>query len=128
MRLLLALLVFIATPALAADWGHYENARHGYPIHTPPAFGGQGESDNGDGQVFSTSTALLRVYGSNLLDGDFEASVKQNQKQAEAEGWALTYQVSTPTAASYSGKKGGHILYVRMIALCHGTQAATFDF
>jgi hypothetical protein len=38
----------------------------------------------------------------------------------------ITYQVSTPQAASWSGKRGARILYARMIALCGGTQFGSF--
>ena len=127
MRLLLALLLLIPLPAFAADWGHYTNTRFGYAVDVPPRFVAQGESDNGDGQVFKTPTAVLTVFGGNVMETDFEAEVAQREQFAKDEGWAITYQVSSPQKASWSGKRGGRILYGRMIALCGGQQFASFE-
>jgi len=121
------LALLLALPAAAADWGRYENARYGYGIDVPPGFAGQGESDNGDGQVFSTPTAKLTVYGANVVTGDFEDEVRQSQKYITDDGWTLTYQVSTPNKASYSGVLGARVIYVRMIALCASAQFAAFS-
>ena len=123
MRALIAVLVLLfCAPALAADWGHYVNVRYGFATDIPPGFVGQGESDNSDGQIFTTPTAELRVFGANILAPDFEAEVREREAADTAAGWALTYKVSTPTAASWSGRQGSRILYVRAIALCEGTQ------
>lgn len=126
MRLVLALLLLLAAPAMAADWGHYTNVRFGYAIDVPPGFAAQGESDNSDGEVFRAPTATLTVFGGNILDGDFESEVRTRQAFATGDGWAITYQVSTPQKASFSGRKGARILYARMVALCGGTAFAMF--
>ena len=125
--LLVALLVVAAGPVLGAEWGHYENARFGYGIDVPPGFMGRGEAENGDGEVFATPVATLTVFGGNIMAADFEAEVRQRQTWAAADGWALTYQMTTPTKASFSGKHGARILYARMIALCGGTQFGMFE-
>ena len=122
-ELLAALLITLAAPTLAADWGHYENARFGYAVDVPPGFEGQGEADNGDGQVFSTPTAELRVYGGYILEGDFDDEVKALQQTAVDAGWTITYQATSPRWASYSGTQGGRIFYARAIALCDGAVA-----
>jgi hypothetical protein len=128
MRLLPALLLaIVALPVQAAGWGHYGNVWYGYGIDIPPGFVGQGESGNGDGQVFKLSGATLTVFGANIVEGDFETEVAQRQRFAQQAGWAITYQVSTPTRASFSGKQGGQILYTRMVAACGGTQFALFQ-
>ena len=127
MRLFFALLLLCASPALGADWGHYVNVRYGYAIDVPPGFAGHGEADNGDGQVFSTPTATLRVYGANILEGDFETAAHDREAAAADDGWASTYQVSTPNRASFSGQRGGRIVYGRLIALCAGTELAAFE-
>lgn len=126
MRLLLALLLLLPLPATAAEWSHYTSARFGYGIDVPPGFVAQGEADNGDGQVFRTPTATLTVFGGNVTAADFESEVVQRQRDAEQDKWAITYQVSTPQKASWSGKRGARILYARMIALCAGTQFGSF--
>ena len=128
MRALLALLfVILALPAQAASWGHYSNVWYGYGIDVPPGFVGQGESGNGDGQVFKLSGATLTVFGGNIVEGDFETEVAQRELYAKQDGWAITYQVSTPTKASFSGKRGGQVLYTRMVAACGVSQFALFE-
>jgi len=127
MRWILAvLLLLLPLPALAAGQ-HYVNVRYGYAIHVPPGFVGKGESDNGDGQVFKTPTAILTIFGSTVMQGDFEAEVKAREGTSADDGWNLTYRDSTPRNASYSAVRGGRVLYARMIALCHGTQFAAFE-
>ena len=127
MRMLLALLLLTPLPAEAMGWSHYTNVRFGYAIDVPPGFTGQGESANSDGQKFKTPTATLTVFGGNLIAGDFESEVVQRERDAEHSRWTITYQVSTPARASYSGKRGARVLYARMVALCKGTQFAMFE-
>jgi hypothetical protein len=126
MRLLLALLLLLPFPAFAAGWSHYVNPRYGYAVDLPPGFVSRGEPANGDGQVFRTPTATLTVYGANVTAADFESEVAQRERDAEQARWAITYNVSTPQKASFSGRRGARILYVRLIALCGGAQLAAF--
>jgi hypothetical protein len=126
--LLLALVVLLPIAAIAADWGHYENARFGYGVDVPAGFIGRGEADNGDGQVFAGPAGdVMRVYGGNNIAATFEASVAAAMGYAVDAGWALSYQRVTPTWASYSGTRNGRILYARAIALCGGQQFASFE-
>lgn len=127
---LITLLALIVSPALAADWGSYENARFGYVAAVPPDFSGSGEADNGDGQLFTSrdGTQTLRVYGGNILEADFEADANAAIKAAAGDGWAVSYERVTPSWASYSGSRQGLVLYVRSISLCAGTQYATFEY
>lgn len=126
--LILFALLFLAPAALAADWGLYENARFGYAIAVPPGFSGQGEADNGDGQPFRSAdgTQSLRVYGSNIIEESFEAAAAASMGYARDGRWNLSYERVTPSWASWSGTRNGMVLYARMIALCSGTQYATF--
>ena len=128
--ILIALLTLIITPVLAADWGSYVNARFGYAVAVPPEFSGGGEADNGDGQVFTSrdGTQTLRVYGGNVMEQDFEIEVGRAAEYLDGEGWDISYQRTTPSWASYSGSRQGFVLYVRTIALCGGTQFATFAY
>jgi hypothetical protein len=119
----LALLLALAAPAIADDWSRYENARFAYALDVPPGFAGRGESDNGDGQVFATPTAQLRVHGAHILASNFEHQVKALQRAAVAAGWTITYETTTPRWASYSGTQGGRVFYARAIALCAGALA-----
>lgn len=125
-RALVALLLLMPLPAMAAGWSHYTNARFGYAVDVPPGFIGQGEAANGDGQVFRTPTARLTVFGQHILNGGFEGQVRTQQGEARQDGWVITYAVSTPRYASYSGVKGGRVGYTRMIALC-GEAFAAFE-
>ncbi len=126
--ILFLLFVLGLSPALAQVWGQYENARFGYVIDVPPGFRGEGESQNGDGQVFSTAdgTQLLRVFGGNVLE-DFEQTVADAMRYAREDGWSLSYERSTPSWASFSGTRNGMIVYARAIALCGGEQFASFE-
>src|SRR5690606_4065310 len=106
----------------------YENARFGYALDVPPGFAGEGEAINGDGQVFRSSRgALLRVYGGNALEGTFEDAVNEAMAFAQQDGWGLSYERVTPSWASFSGTRNSRILYARAIALCDGTQFASFE-
>ena len=113
---LLALSLLIS-PA-AGGWGHYDNARFGFSIDVPPGFVVQGESANGDGNSFKTPTAELRAFAGNIADGDFETKARGEQSAITDEGFAITYQVTTPQAASFSGKHGARIVYGRLVAMC----------
>lgn len=130
MRFLFALTLLIASgQALAADWATYENSRFGYVIDVPPGFAGDGEAENGDGQIFRSAdgTQLLRAYGGNILEESFEAAVTAAMGYAAEAGWSLSYERVTPSWSSYSGTRNGQILYARAIALCGGTQFASFE-
>jgi len=129
MRSILIVLAFlVATPVLAAAWGSYENARFGYVVDIPPGYEGEGEADNGDGQIFTSEdgTQLLRVYGGNVLEG-FEETVNTAMGYARDDGWNLSYERVTPRWASFSGTRNGMIVYARAIVLCGGEQYASFE-
>ena len=73
------------------DYKTYANARYGYSISYPAdLLEPQGESDNGDGQVFKNSDAEMRVYGSNsVLDETLE---KQYRKLLKNYGKSIAYK------------------------------------
>jgi len=129
-RLTALFFVVFATSALAAEWTRYENSRFGYVVDVPPGFAGEGEAQNGDGQIFRSAegTQLLRVYGGHIMEENFEASVQTAMGYAAEAGWSLSYERVTPSWASYSGTRNGQILYARAIPLCDGTQYATFEY
>lgn len=121
-----ALLAVALLIAPVANWGHYDNARFGFSIGVPPGFVAQGESVNGDGGTFKTPTAELRAFAGNIVDGDFETEVGYEQAGMTDEGFAITYQVTTPRNASFSGKRGARIFYARLVAICGGQQFMGF--
>ncbi len=115
------LLCLAATPALADDWRPYANARFGYAIDIPGDFRVTAEADNGDGMTLTSKDgkAELRVFGANRMEDDFAAEVKSRVAMDKQDGWAIGYNRSSKTWASYSGSRKDRILYVRAIALCH---------
>ena len=128
MRFVIALsLGLFAAPALAAGWGHYVNERFGVEADVPPGFEPGAPPANGDGLGFSTPTANLSIYGSLIVDGDFESMVAQLIAWNRDDGWNITYQASTPGWASWSGRKGGRILYSRAIRMCGGDSYGAFS-
>lgn len=133
MNRLLAALTFVAaslaTPsaAHAAEWGHYVNERFGVEADVPPGFVAGQPPANGDGQGFATPTSRLSIYGSLILEGDFESAVAQRMQWTAEDGWAITYQAVTPGWASWSGKRGSRILYARAIRMCGGAAIGAFD-
>jgi hypothetical protein len=121
------ILLALAGPIGAAEWSPYSNARFGYVIDIPPDFLANGEAANGDGEAFATPTARLAVFGQFLMTPSIEDEARARAAQATEDDWGITYQMSTPHAASYSGKRGSRILYVRMIALCDGAAFGAFE-
>lgn len=127
MRLLPTLLaLFLATyPAHAqSSWGYYVNPRFGYELDTPPGFEGQGESENGDGEVFLLDGRVgrLTVWGSSFAaEPDLEAEANRRFAADTDAGWGVTAQAATPTWATWSAQKSGRVLVNHMIALCDGS-------
>ncbi len=128
MRILLALAVaLLASPALTAEWGHYVNERFGVEADVPPGFAPAAPPANGDGQRFATPTAELSIYGSLIVEGDFESNVAWRMAWNGQDGWNITYQAVTPSWASWSGKKGSRIFYARAIRMCGGDAIGAFE-
>lgn len=129
MRIALAfILAAFALPAMAqTPWGIYENARYGYAVDIPPGFEGQGESDNGDGQVFLLDgrVAKLTVWGGFIVaEPDFESEAAARLAQDTDAGWGLASQSTTPTWATWSATRSGRVLHQHMIQLCDGASYA----
>lgn len=118
----------LVSPAVADDWGLYDNARFGYRIEVPPGFSGGGEAANGDGQVFTLAggTQELRVFGGTALDG-FEAWANGTIDAARNDGWNLTNAQSTPSWLGFGGLRNGMVVYTRAVAVCGGDQFASFE-
>jgi len=118
----------LALPAFAqAPWGIYENARYAYAVDIPPGFEGQGESDNGDGQIFlfDGRVAKLSVWGGFIVaEPDFEAEAGSRLAEDTTAGWGLASQSTTPTWSTWSATKSGRVLHQHMIQLCDGASYA----
>ena len=129
-QLLLAVTVALAlvpSVAGAADWSRYVNERFGVAADVPPGFVAGEPPANGDGLAFTTPTARLAVFGSLMSERDFEAEVAQRVAWATEDGWAITYEARTPSWATWSGQKGGRILYSRAIPICGGNGIGAFE-
>lgn len=122
---LIGLNLTIVTAAHAADRPRYVNVRFGYTADIPAEFKGQGESDNGDGQVFIKKGAALRLWGGQASAG-FTAESRDRLAWDRREGLVVTYKTLRPNSASWAGRKGDRIVYQRMIALCGGSTYAAF--
>lgn len=125
--LALALVLFAAAPAAAQFWTQYANARFGYSLDIPPGYEAQGESDNGDGQVFfdPATTQTLTVWGGFVLD-DLEAEVRSIISSEEDNAWNITGETVTPSWAEFTALKGMRVLHQRLIAGCDGAAYAAF--
>ena len=97
----------------------------GYAVEIPPGFSAIREAENGDGGTASSPAghAALSVWGTNLLDASFAAEVESRISDASAEGWAIGYRAVSRTSASWSGTRGGRVLYVRAIPRCRDQAA-----
>lgn len=130
MRFALAVIaaLSLAFPAVAqVPWGIYENARYAYAVDIPPGFAGQGESDNGDGQVFLLDGRVgrLTVWGGFIVsEPDFEAEAGARLAEDMEAGWGLLAQSTTATWATWSATKSGRVLHQHMIQLCDGSSYA----
>lgn len=132
MRTILAalLLALSATAAMAQGWDRYDNDRFGYSVDLPPGYEAVDPPPaNGDGMIFALSddSQFMRVYGGNIVEGDFETALRSAMDGATEAGWDLSYKRVADDWASFSGTRGADILYARAIALCGGTQFASFE-
>lgn len=115
----------LAIPAFAqAAWGYYANARYGYELEVPPGFEGQGESANGDGQVFLLDGRVgkLTAWGGPFVaEPDFESEANALFASDTEAGWGVMAQSATPSWATWSATKSGRVLQQHMIQLCDGS-------
>ena len=121
--------LLLLSPALAQDWRPYENARFGFSVEIPAGFDAEEEAANGDGRVFRTVDGghVLRAYGGNIVEGSFAALLRSGAQSAREAAWDVSYERITDDWASYSGLRDGRIFYAHAIALCDGTQYATYE-
>jgi len=115
--------LLIASGLAAADrWTRYENGRFQYVLEVPPGYSAISEAENGDGGVSSSAdgTAELRVWGGYILEGDFSTEIASRIAGDKSDGWTISYDSRHSRSASWSGSKGGRIIYYRAIIGCDG--------
>lgn len=117
--------LMVVSPAFAeAIWGYYANARYGYELDIPPGFEGQGESPNGDGQIFlfdGRVGKLTASAGHFVTEPSFESEANALFASDTEAGWGVTAQSATPSWATWSATKSGRVLQQHMIQLCDGS-------
>lgn len=115
----------LALPVLAEEWRSYANPRYGYTIELPASFSIVQEAQNGDGITLSAAdgAAELLVFGAMVTETDFAAEARLRRDFAAEDGWAISYERVTGNWASFSGSRGGEVIYVRGISLCGGASA-----
>lgn len=125
MKTLLAALLISLVAVTGADAARYGNDRFGYTIELPAGFSAIHEADNGDGGTAHAAQgdAALSVWGANLLDETFASDVAGRIASDAADGWSISYRTVKPAGASWSGSKGGRILYSHAIPACDGQAA-----
>lgn len=125
-----AVVLFLGLQALPALAKIYGNARFGFFIDIPAAFGvADPEPENGDGRRFHTpdNSAELTASGGWIMADDFAGEVANEKELTVQDGWKITYESKvTKSAASYSGIKAGRIFYTRMITSCGGKTYASY--
>ncbi|MGY2837489.1 hypothetical protein [Thermostichus sp. OS-CIW-29] len=108
-----------ALPVAQAGFRPYLNARFGYRIDYPADFIPQGESDNGDGQVFlGQDGAELRVWGGYNIFQETPASALQEELRRSRENQRqVTYQTVGRDFFVVSGYEdfGQRIFYLKKI-------------
>jgi hypothetical protein len=113
MKIFLILLTLILLSQVVfsqTDYKTYANARYGYSISYPSdLLEPQGESDNGDGQIFKNSAAEMRVYGSNSVLG--ETLEKQYRELLKKFGKTLAYKTFRENFFVVSAIRNDKIFY-----------------
>lgn len=129
----LVLLSSFATNAFqkAERWNTYANARFNYSISYPSSLAAQGESANGDGQVFRSGdgAAELRVWGSNnALNQTLEAAYQEAITDLEQHGGSVSYKLLRGNFFVVSGRQGNTIVYQKTLLRGDVFKAFTFTY
>lgn len=92
----------------------YGNVRFGFHVNVPREFSPQGESDNGDGQVFLSAggNAEVRVYGSWLMEPEITCSADAVHATDAAH---ISYRRQIGDTSFVSGTVGDRIFYTKVI-------------
>jgi hypothetical protein len=99
-----------------SDLQEYCNDRFGFCASYPKVFTGQGEAENGDGQVFlaNDKQAEIRAYGMLVVEGVNENI--QDEFDMGVENLQVSYKVVKPDWFVVSGlNKDGRIVYRKTV-------------
>jgi len=111
-------ILFLSGAATAQDaYKEYCNARFQYCISYPADFVGEGESANGDGQVFYSPDRAVKItgYGSLVLEEE-DLGKLSRQYTFSAKGIKVSYKVMKPDWFIFSGTDtAGNIVYQKTI-------------
>ena len=111
-RTFIGLLCSVAMAAQAAEsYSIYENRRFNFSVDVPAILEPQGESGNGDGQLFSSKDgdATARVYGSYTGPCDAVGMIDDPQ------GSRVTYRFAKRGVSVVSGYRQDRIFYKKAI-------------
>ena len=108
-------------------WGGYGNARFNFAICFPPAFHGQGEATNGDGQRFRTRDgAELAVFGSNEEPGTtLGAYLNESVEDVAGKSARTTYRAQKRNWLVVSGVGPRGEFYIKRVR--REDQVVTFE-
>ena len=106
-------------------YGCYTNHKYGYVVAWPKKYlTGQGESDSGDGQVFSSPDGQARLACWASFNDVLGESIGQAYAQALQEaGTQVSYKHLGKDFFVISGIRDGRVFY-RKTLLAHGVQAS----
>lgn len=106
-------------------YGCYTNNRYGYVVAWPKQYlTGQGESDSGDGQIFSSPDGQARLACWAYFNDVLGESISQAYAQAIQEAGAqVSYKHLGKDFFVISGVRDG-MIYYRKTLLTHGVQAS----
>jgi hypothetical protein len=125
LRIILAALMLLATPATAQDWRLYDNPEMGYAVDIPAGLGQVAETV--EGLIVQSPTVTLTVFGLDVTPMDFETAVETAIASSEDEGFVLTGSTVTPEWARYAAANGATRQAVGLVALCDGMSIAAYE-
>ena len=132
--LIFTLILWIPCSSWADVYDTYYNHRYGYSIDYPKdILFPQGESDNGDGQVFlsKNTDARLLVYGSyNALEQSLEEIYREQSRGGTPEEpqKVVTYRVLKDNWFVVSGYNVGKIFYQKTILRNNELKTFVFEY
>jgi hypothetical protein len=117
-------------PSASGEYLQYINGKYGFSIDYPSSFISHGDSDAGDGLVFTSPTNDATLIATSTYcqenvysPAKFVADYKQNEKAGRL---TISYSRLTKKFAVISGTKGARIFYDKLIS--DGTSCAKFSF